>query len=146
MVYDSIQASISAEPKLPGIQSLLSLDPKQLGQGFTEADIEILAGALYLEAKRKVEDITKRRRPIAEGDVNAVLAKPIDLANFGRDYFVKVLSDAKTRREVDADFRAKLENAQAAASRKTCLGGTPRWICVGMAVVVVVAIVLVILI
>jgi hypothetical protein len=141
VVYGSLNKSLSSEANLPGIQSLITLNSIQFGPQVTDDDLEILAGALYLETKREVEDIAKRGRVITGADVKAVLAKPIEMTNFGRDYFLKVLNDAKARRNVDSDFRAQLTDAQTAA-RKTCLGGTPRWICIGMGVVLVLGIIL----
>jgi len=143
----------STQPKLAGVQSLLAIDQQRLARGFKDADLEILAGALYLEAIRQLKNIplskmsaksrtaTTRRR-ITEADVKAVLSKPISTRRYGHAYFYRILDDAKAKLESNPRYRRQLADAQGAVSRTTCLGGTPRWICIGMVVVVVIGVIL----
>jgi hypothetical protein len=156
IVADSISRLAASQPKLSGVRSLLAIDQKRIGQGFTTADLEILTGALYLEAQRKLQSVpvkgssgqdTNRtiRRLITPDDVKTVLSKPIDTSAYGHDYFARVLAEAKAKLAADPQYHVQLATAQAAAKHKTCLGGTPRWICIGMIGVVVIAILLIIL-
>lgn len=153
-LFDAIAHYGTSQANLPGVRSLLALDTERLRQGFSESDLNILVGALYLEAGRQLADTRSatnlsdqtvapvRRRPLTDADVLAVLSKPIDTSRFGHDYFLGLLTDAKTRLARDPQYRYQLEQAQGTARQKTCLGDTPRWICIGMGVILVLAIIL----
>src|SRR5206468_1282369 len=89
------------EPELPGVHDLLAFTKSHLARGFTSSDLDILSGALYLEAEHQlhgnrpgqaaadVPSPTRQRRPITADDVRAALSKPISTAAYGREYFKK---------------------------------------------------------
>ena len=154
-VIDSMNQLKSARSKLPGVQSLLAIDQQRVAKGFTDADLEILTGALYMEAERQLQRIPVKRRSaqsipgetrraITPDDVKTVLSKPIDTSKYGHKYFGKLLADAKTKLAAEPQYRRKLAAAQTAAKQKTCLWGhAPRWVCIAWGVILVVAIILI---
>jgi hypothetical protein len=154
LVMKSIDRLGSTQPRLAGIRSLLAIDQQRLGRGFKDADLEILVGAIYLEAIRQLQSIpvngksaklhppATRRRRITEADVKTLLSKPINSRPYGHAYFARILDEAKEKLVSDPLYHRQLSAAQGSASRKTCLGGTPRWICWGMAGVLVLGLIL----
>jgi hypothetical protein len=153
LVMKSIERLGSTQPRLAGVRSLLAIDQKRLGRGFNDADLEILVGAIYLEAIRQLQSIPVKgktaklhtpatRRRITEADVKALLSKPINTRPYGHAYFARILDEAKAKLASDPLYRRQLADAQGSASRKTCLGGTPRWICWGMVAVIVIGFIL----
>lgn len=155
-VLDSLGRIGSAEPNLPGVRSLLALGQQRLGEGFSRDDQKILEGALYLEGIAQLEKAAAGRAPrggdakplrrITEADVRKALSEPIDTSRYGREYFAGILADAKKRAATDRAYRRRLAEAQGAAhKRRTCLGGTPLWICIGMGVVLTIMIIFILL-
>jgi hypothetical protein len=143
IVIRTIDRLASTQPQLAGVQSLLAIDQKRLGRGFEDADLEILAGALVLEAERQLQSAPATRRRITKADVKAALSQPINTKPFGHAYFDKILDDAKAQLVSNPRrYRRQLAAAQGSFARQSCLGGTPRWICIGMVVIVIVGIIL----
>jgi hypothetical protein len=156
-VLNSLGRVASAEPDLPGVRSLRAVDQKRLGEGFSKADLKILEGALYLEGIAQFEKAaagrtpsggdTKPLRRVTEADVREALSKPIDTSRYGREYFAGVLAEAKRKSASDRAYRRRLAEAQGAAHKpRMCFGThTPRWICIGMGVVLAIMIIAVLI-
>jgi hypothetical protein len=160
-VLDAFNHLAEREPGLPGVRSLLAIKNANLDHGLTPGDLGILTGALYLEAERQLHASspstgegtsvqatgdpsapTRERPPITAADVKSALSEPIDTAPYGREYIDTLLRETKARLAVDSVFQKQLAGAEAAAARKTCLGGTPRWIC-GVIVIIIIIIIVV---
>jgi hypothetical protein len=92
------------KPDLPGVRSLARLN-ETLAK-FSDADLSLLASALYLQAQQRVR---AAKRPLAESDVPAVLSKPIDISRFSRRSLERTLKQAKARMAQDVRYRGQLD-------------------------------------
>jgi hypothetical protein len=151
-VLDSLGRIARAEPKLPGVQSLMALDEKRLAKGFSPADQKLLEGALYLEGITQLEKaaagrassaaVAKPLRPITEADVREALSKPIDTSSYGHEYFARVLREAKARAATDRAYRRRLTDASGPVARRSCITNhTPMWICIAMGIIITVMVI-----
>jgi hypothetical protein len=133
-VLDGHDALVRSHPTLPGIRSLAQFN-EQLAEGFSPADLSTLAAAFSLKAS---EQVARIRRPITKTDVRSALSRPIDMAPYGRSFLERTLAEARAREATDPAYRQEL---QLHRRRCHCLRDTPCWICGGMAVIIVIAII-----
>jgi hypothetical protein len=81
---------------------------------FSDADLSLLASALYLQARPRVR---AAKRPIGESGVRAVLARPIDISRFSHRSLKRTLTQTKARMARDARYRSDVDAAPAEIAR-----------------------------
>ena len=162
-ISDAFTRIATQDPRIPGVRDLLKIEKSNLGHGLTSSDLEILTGALYLEAERQLHAFssaqhsvvssqavpeipspTRQRRPINTDDVKAALSKPINTAPYGREYIETILRDAKENLATDPGFQTQLNGAQASASALRKKIDTPIWIRTIIVIIIIIIVVVVI--
>jgi hypothetical protein len=137
-VTDAYNALRRSDPTLPGIQSLAHLN-ERLAEGLSPADLSLLTAAFYLKAS---EQVIRIPRTITMTDVRSVLSRPIDMAPYGRPFLEQTLAEARARAATDPAYGKELQRHR---RRCQCLWGTPCWICIAMALILIIMIIAVIL-
>ena len=138
LVIDSYNSLARSNPTLPGIQSLGHFN-ERLADGLSPADLSLLTAAFYLKARQQV---ARSPRAITMADVRSVVSGPIDMAPYGRPFLEQTLAEARAREAADPAYRRELQRHR---RRCSCLWGTPCWICVAMAIILIIMIIAVIL-
>ncbi len=136
-VVEAQRAISRREPGLPGLRSLARINEK-MAEGLSQADLSLLAAALSITAG---EQIARLARPIAMADVRSALSQPIDMAPYGRSFLDRTLAEARAREATEPAYRLQISRHR---RRCYCLGDTPCWICVAMALILIIAIIAVI--
>src|SRR4051812_49057241 len=138
-VMEGHAALVRSDPTLPGLRSLARFN-ERLAEGLSPADLSLLSAAFYLRAS---EEVVRVRRPITLADVRFALSRPIDMAPYERSFLERTLVEARARAAIDPVYRRRLRGQQERRACNCLTDHTPCWICVGMAVVIVIALIVI---
>jgi hypothetical protein len=112
---ESVVRVARRERSLPGLRSLAQIP--DASAGMPVADQTLLAAALDLDAR---ERLGRGNHPIRDAEVRAVLARPMDVSRFDRQYFVRRLEEARRRSAADPVYARYISLSESTLGATHC--------------------------
>ena len=143
-VANSLGKLIASDPALPGLHDLDGLEQLYPAK-FGSEDDRLIQGALYLQARELLAMVAI---PPSTEELRARLSKPLAVDRLDPNYFRDVLARTKNRAAGDENYAREVReagNVAVALGLSVPCSGWVRWLCLGVAVAIIVLVVIVLL-